>query len=82
MAAKHRMFVLSRGGDTVLEFDPSVEDEVERAAQRFAEMTKYPHGYAAFAGTPDETPVQIQKFDPNAEETTFVPPICGGACGR
>jgi hypothetical protein len=78
MAGKHRMFVLSREGDTCLEFDPAVEEEVKTASDRFHEMTTYPHRDAAFAGKPDETPVQIREFDPSAEETTFVPPICGG----
>ena len=74
--AKHRMCFLSREGDTCLEFDPAVGEEVKTASHRFKEMTEC--RYAAFAGKPDEIPVQIREFDPNAEETTFVPSICGG----
>ena len=76
---KHRMFILNREGETLVEFDPAVEAEVLAAREHFEAMTGWEHRYAAFKGTPEETPEQITEFDPTAEETTFVPAICGGA---
>ena len=74
---KHKMYTLSREGDTVLEFDPTVESETKEAERHFEMMTRG-RGMAAFAGTPAETPTHIRRFDPSAKETVFVPQIQGG----
>ena len=75
---KHKMYTLSREGDTVLEFDPAVESETKEAERHFELMTGE-YKMAAFSGSPEETPTHIRRFDPSAKETVFVPHIIGGA---
>lgn len=76
---KNRMYILSRHGDTTVEWDPTIAEETAHAERQFRD--KLGNGMAAFAGRPDQIPVQIRHFDPAAEEIVFVPPIAGGSGG-
>ncbi len=76
---KHIMYTLNRQGDSTLEYDPAVEEDVKKAKDEFALRTGA-GGMAAFAGTSIEELEQTRTFDPTKPETVFVPQIQGGSC--
>ena len=69
--------VMDRNGDTRHEFDASNAAAVARADQRFRELTG--KGFRAVALGKDGAPGELLKaFDPNVEETIFIPQLQGG----
>jgi hypothetical protein len=69
--------VMDRNGDTRHEFDASNAAAVARADQRFRELTG--KGFRAVALGKDGAPGELLKgFDPNVEETLFIPQLQGG----
>jgi hypothetical protein len=69
--------VMDRTGDTRHEFDVADSTAVALAEQRFRQLTG--KGFRAVAlgsgGSPGKV---ISKFDPNVEETLFIPQLQGG----
>jgi hypothetical protein len=69
--------VMDRSGDTRHEFDLSNDTAIALAEARFRELTG--RGFRAVAlgnnGTPGEL---LRAFDPNVEETLFIPQLQGG----
>jgi len=69
--------VMDRTGDTRHEFDASDATGVALAAERFRQLTG--KGFRAVALGRDGTPGRLLgKFDPNVEETLFIPQLQGG----
>ena len=68
--------VMDRTGDTRHTFDNQDRAEVEKAEQRFKELTGAGFTAAVRSG-PGEQRV-IRSFDPTAEETLFYPRLVGG----
>jgi hypothetical protein len=69
--------VMDRNGDTRHEFDASDAAAVARAEQRFSELIG--KGFRAVAPGKDGAPGELLKaFDPNVEETLFIPQLQGG----
>ena len=68
--------VMDRTGDTRHKFNNHDRAEVEKAEQRFRELTRA--GFtAAIRSGPGEQRI-IRSFDPTAEETLFYPRLVGG----
>ena len=68
--------VMDRTGDARHSFDAGDRAAVEKANQRFMELTKA--GFTAAVRTgPGEQRV-IRNFDPSVEETLFYPRLVGG----
>ena len=69
--------VMDGSGDTRHEFDSSDAESVVRAERRFLDLTG--KGFRAVAlgrnGDPGEL---IGRFDPNIEQTLFIPQLKGG----
>ena len=68
--------VMDRTGDSRQSFNPNDAQELAEAEQRFYELTKV--GFTAAVRTGVGQVSQIRSFDPNAEETVFVPRLVGG----
>ena len=69
--------VMDRTGDTRHEFDASDVKGVALAEERFRQLTG--KGFRAVALGRDGTPGRLLgKFDPNIEETLFIPQLQGG----
>lgn len=69
--------VMDRSGDTRHEFDVVDAKAVARAEQRFTELTG--KGFRAVAlGKDGGTGKLIGKFDPEVEQTLFIPQLQGG----
>jgi hypothetical protein len=69
--------VMDRTGDTRHEFDVADSDAVARAEERFRQLTG--KGFRAVALTGDGSPGKlVGKFDPNVEQTLFIPQLQGG----
>jgi hypothetical protein len=69
--------VMDCNGDTRHEFDVSDAAAIAVAEERFKELTR--HGFRAVAFGKNRSPGQLlRKFDPNVEETLFIPQLQGG----
>lgn len=69
--------VMDHSGDTRHTFDPSNSESVLQAQQRFEELTT--RGFRAVALGRNERPDALQnQFDPNVQETLFIPQLQGG----
>jgi Na+-transporting NADH:ubiquinone oxidoreductase subunit NqrA len=68
--------VMDRSGDRRHRFDSNDAQELAKAEQRFRELTKA--GFTAAVRTGPGQVSQIRSFDPNAEETVFIPRLVGG----
>ena len=69
--------VMDRSGDTRHEFDAVDAKAVARAEARFNELTG--KGFRAVAlGKDGGTDQLVSKFDPNVQETLFIPQLQGG----
>jgi hypothetical protein len=69
--------VMNRSGDTRHEFDKDDAMAVTLAEVRFRELTG--KGFRAVALTNDGSPGHLMRdFDPNVEQTLFIPQLKGG----
>ena len=69
--------VMDRSGDTRHAFDASDADAIGAAEDRFKELTR--RGYRAVALGKDGKPGDLlTRFNPEVEETLFVPQLVGG----
>jgi hypothetical protein len=69
--------VMDRTGDTRHEFDIADSDAVVHAEERFRQLTG--KGFRAVALSGDGSPGKlVSKFDPNVEQTLFIPQLQGG----
>ncbi|HJZ43835.1 MAG TPA: hypothetical protein VJ233_08945 [Hyphomicrobiaceae bacterium] len=69
--------VMDRSGDTRHEFDAADSRAVRVAEERFHELTG--KGFRAVALGKDGGPGELlEKFDPNVEQTLFIPQLQGG----
>ncbi len=69
--------VMDRTGDTRHEFDVADSKAVARAEERFRELTG--NGFRAVALSGDGNPgTLLRKFDPEVEQTLFIPQLQGG----
>ena len=69
--------IMDRSGDTRHTFDTSDPDSVVRADERFQALIS--KGFRAVAlGRDANSGELIRRFDPNLEETLFIPPLKGG----
>jgi hypothetical protein len=68
--------VLDGSGDTRHEFDVSDLASVALAEERFKELTG--KGFRAVALNAEGSSELIGSFDPNAEQTLFIPQLKGG----
>jgi hypothetical protein len=69
--------VMDRNGDTRHEFDVSDSISIEGAERRFKELTG--QGFRAVALGRDGQPGElIDAFNPNVQETLFIPQLVGG----
>jgi len=69
--------VLDRSGDTRHEFDKADPKRVALAEERFRELTG--KGFRAVALGKDGAPGELMRnFDPEVEQTLFIPQLQGG----
>lgn len=68
--------VMDRTGDTRHTFDPANSEAVKDAERRFKELTGL--GFTAAERTGHGEAKVTRSFNPNAEETLFVPRLVGG----
>lgn len=69
--------IMDHTGHTEKVWDKADVVGVEEAMQRFEKMTR--DGYTAVAVAPEGAPGRrLDKFDPNVEETMFIPRLVGG----
>ena len=68
--------VMDRTGDSRHPFDPNDAQELAKAEQRFYGLTNV--GFTAAVRTASGRVSQARSFDPNAEETVFLPRLVGG----
>jgi hypothetical protein len=74
---KRVQIVMDRFGDTRHEFDAADAQAVALAEERFRELTG--SGFRAAALSGDGSPGRlIRSFDPQVEQTLFVPQLQGG----
>jgi hypothetical protein len=73
----HLQIVMNSAGDTRHEFDPGNVASLALAEARFAELTG--KGFRAVALGKDGAPGEmLRRFDPEVEQTLFVPQLQGG----
>ena len=73
----HFQIVMNSNGDTRHEFDPVDLSSLATAEARFHELTG--KGFRAMALRKDGAPGElVRKFDPQAEQTLFIPQLVGG----
>jgi hypothetical protein len=72
----HTQIVMDATGDTRHHFDPSDPTAVGQAGRRFVELKQA--GFIAAKRTGNGTSELIREFDPNAQETLFIPRLIGG----
>jgi hypothetical protein len=71
------LIVMDRSGDTRHEFDATDARAVGLAERRFKELTG--KGFRAVALAKDGGPGKlVNKFDPQVEQTLFIPQLQGG----
>jgi hypothetical protein len=68
--------VMDATGDTRHHFDPTDPAAVAQAERRFLELKQA--GSIAAKRTGNNTSELIREFDPNAQETLFIPRLIGG----
>jgi hypothetical protein len=68
--------VMDFTGDTRHHFDPTDATAVAQAERRFLELKQA--GFITAKRTGNGTSELIQEFDPNAQETLFIPRLIGG----
>ena len=69
--------VMDGSGDTRHQFDANDADALERAEERFQELTG--KGFRAVAlGKDGQRGELIREFDPSVERTLFIPQLQGG----
>jgi hypothetical protein len=69
--------VMDRSGDTRHEFDATDAKALRKAEERFQELTG--KGFRAVAlGKDGGQGKLVEKFDPNVEQTLFIPQLQGG----
>ncbi len=69
--------IMDRNGDTRHEFDASDATAVALAEERFKKLTG--KGFRAVAPGKDGSPGELMReFDPNVEQTLFIPQLQGG----
>lgn len=73
---QHKLCVMDKTGDSEIAFNPTDADQVAKAQAKFDELTKGNH--LAFRKSADGKDEIVRSFDPNAEETVFMPPLVGG----
>ncbi len=71
-----KQLVMDRSGHSEHVFDRASKVSVAEAERRFAELTGA--GFAASVRTAPGQSKLVRAFDPDAEETLFVPPLVGG----
>ena len=72
----HLQIVMDTSGDTRHQFDPKDARAVAEAEKRFRELTG--GGFIAAKRTGHGTSELVRQFDPNAQETVFIPRLVGG----
>ena len=73
----HVQIVMDRSGDTRHAFDPNDVGAVGHAERRFRELTG--KGFRAVALGKNAGPATLLRhFDPDAEQTLFIPQLQGG----
>ena len=72
--------ILDSSGDTAVAWDVTDNETVRAAEELFRRLmtTEKKIPFARTQGAPADTAVQIDAFDPQAEEILFVRPIAGG----
>jgi len=70
--------VMDGSGDTRHEFDASDAESVARAEERFHALIGKGFRAVALGRNNRDTGELIGKFDPNVEETLFIPQLKGG----
>ncbi len=70
--------VMDGSGDTRHEFDASDAESVARAEERFQALMKKGFRAVALGKNNGDTGELIGKFDPNVEQTLFIPQLKGG----
>lgn len=68
--------VMDSTGDSRYVFNPDDARELAKAERRFYELTDV--GFTAAVRTGPGQVSQMRSFDPNAEETVFLPRLVGG----
>lgn len=72
---KGQMRVMGPGGDELLEWDTEVQEMVDAAKQRFAELLLA--GHVGFV-TSSDRPRKLEQFDPEAGRIVMTMPMAGG----
>jgi len=72
----HKQLVMDHTGESRHEFDPTDAAQVAEAEERFKALTGL--GFTAAEKIGDGQSKLLRSFDPNAEETVFIPRIVGG----
>jgi hypothetical protein len=73
----HAQIVMNHLGDTRHEFDPADQAATARAEERFRNLTA--RGFRAIALGKNEQPGKLLgDFDPQIEQTLFIPQLEGG----
>ena len=70
--------VMDGSGDTRHEFDASDAESVARAEERFHALIGKGFRAVALGRNKGDTGELIGKFDPNVEQTLFIPQLKGG----
>lgn len=71
-----KQLVMDHTGHSTFEFTKGDKVSMQEAEKRFAELTG--QGFTAAALGPNGTSEIIRSFDPNVEETLFIPRLQGG----
>ena len=72
---KGELRVMGPGGDERVEWDTEVQETVDMAAARFAELLL--NGHSGFVTSGDQ-PQKLEEFDPAAERIVMTMPMAGG----
>ena len=74
---KGQMREMGPSGDERIEWDTEVQETVDQAAARFAELLL--NGHVGFATAMDgHTDRRLEEFDPTAERIVMTMPMAGG----
>ena len=71
------MYMLSKRGDTEVQWEPSDPISVARA-QRAFDTYRRAHALAFVISGPGKDPICTRDFDPDAEEIVLTRPLMGG----
>ncbi len=72
----HRQLSMDSTGHTTFTFDPANAAEVDKARANFDSHKSA--GYTAAQRTGEGTSQLLHRFNPNVEETLFIPRVVGG----